>query len=343
MSAVQCTEALQLKQGQLLLLDDHDNNEASKCLYCGKEYHTTCGESLCRDCLRVASLQHGRIRKAEQLGLNQTSSTCVQCGQQFPAAVGIGRPRKFCGEKCRQNRRKVLDQAARVREKPERTCPICGTTWRLPIGDVLLGDNCKSCRDASGRCLKRCVICGELFGSTASRKRGTGNRKTCSDQCSKVLLKQGADKQRAKAVGCWRSNTEGSSADAVVFPPHRIGSMAEALFDAFCHRRGWQVSMPFGSVSSAEIDRVINRSGTWESVQVKGRGPSKVSAEHSSYTNIKGKNAAYSENAPIDTLAVVDTMTGNVWLIPFAKLGEKRRWRPGPEWDKYQSHVMFDR
>ncbi len=340
MSGSQCTETISLTQSQLALDARVDHQEVS-CRLCGVKYHPQRGESLCRECLRTAANENQRIRKADRLDSKQNTAVCIQCGKSFPASVGAGRPRILCSEQCRLERKQQYHrfrQSGLRRLKP-RVCPLCGETWEPVCGEGLVGNNCRKCRDESRHCMKRCVVCGELYSLGQTDKHGVGNRKTCSDECSKSLAASRAKSERVRSVRSWQSNRK---RDGIECKTSRIGSMAESLFDAFCHRKGWQVSSLIGSTAATVIDRIIIRADVPERVQVKGRGESKLDANNRHYTNLKGRCGPYPTDAPVDMFAIVDTITGDIWFIPSSSLAGVRRWKPGPSWDCYKTHVLWD-
>lgn len=98
------------------------------------------------------------------------------------------------------------------------------------------------------------------------------------------------------------------------------GIAAEHTFAALALNLGWQVSQP---LVPCPADFVINRSDTWETVQVKLATKDYVSTDHGTRVAVSlrfgtGRKRKYI-NGDFDLLAVI--YNTSCWLIPFDQLG----------------------
>ncbi|KKL24499.1 hypothetical protein LCGC14_2414700, partial [marine sediment metagenome] len=186
---------------------------------------------------------------------------------------------------------------------------------------------CEQCRDSNGNGLRRrnCSECGKEFSTGARLKV------TCSVECSHAKRYRKAKERAQNCVVAWRRRCGRIGA----IENRRTANAAESLFDVLAANRSWLNAEVKGACSTSGFDRVVNRGAGWETIQIKGIGRKDEKAA----VHLKGSTKAYVDG-DFDTLAVVDTSCGDVWLMPWAVVRNKRWWYPVGQWDAYKTHAM---
>lgn len=147
-----------------------DAEEIRECPVCGKTFRATkCDPK--KYCSRGCSGMSNR-------GTTMTTKTCPQCGKQYEIEASRASRNKYCSSDC--------GYAARVERaeanKEERTCPVCGDTFRcLPSKEKV---HCSKKCVADGakqryRITRACPVCGEKFEALKSR-----SQVFCSLECT---------------------------------------------------------------------------------------------------------------------------------------------------------------
>lgn len=281
----------------------------TQCIYCGKQFiaETVCTSdgSIVGNCIPKSCPQCKIIR-------NDKLRTCRNCGKEYRKKTDSGFT-YYCSLECRhaadhQSQRRSEER----RERPNHVCKNCGVgfTGRKSA-------TCKSCRfpDGTARFDLKCQDCGHEF----SGKRKVALCKTCA------RAKVGRQRRLAIATGTPRSIAGANS--------NRCGAVNELLFDVACISHGWTPYSPVMEKNEA-VDRIIERDGRLERVQVKGlpvQGNDEQYADRLSLNRYRDKLAG-----KINIFAVVDAASGVLWMLPWAEVQSNKDGMFHPEkWMDY--------
>jgi hypothetical protein len=111
---------------------------------------------------------------------------CRFCGRELSARNGVGRSKKYCGERCRR-------EAAKANQKTY-TCKVCGNEFPSPWRAWYCSDECKALRPCKvRRTRRRCRICGASFEPRSSKQA------CCSLACAHLAS---GDSQRKRCAVC---------------------------------------------------------------------------------------------------------------------------------------------
>jgi hypothetical protein len=115
-----------------------------------------------------------------------SAMNCGFCGLELAGRDGRGRPKKYCGERCRR-------EADRVNLKPY-YCRICGKEFLSPWRAFYCSDECKALRPCKVKRTRRtCRICGSSFEPRSSKQS------CCSLACAHLAS---GDSQRKRCAVC---------------------------------------------------------------------------------------------------------------------------------------------
>ena len=308
------------------------------CLVCGVSMPRpllAAGAKTCGDECRAQRAREEQ--KAWRLRQPPIAAVCVECGGEFLATGGRGRPRKTCGPVCAgkwavRREKKAYDS----RPLNQHYCKICGKAWESRKRK----EKCSECRSKYGTPLRQ-VVCSEC--ETTFTTSNTVQF-TCSAQCSMRRRRRVDKARRRKAAEQWRGKGHGDGrggqttihADEI----RKIGNSAEAMFDLLCAQRGWVNAEPKGASGCPGFDRVIDRGHGWETVQVKGIGNKQ--GNKSGKVQLKTSCSGRYADGSFDLLAVIDTASGDAWLVPFGVLNGRKWWYPARDWPEYSTHVLHD-
>jgi hypothetical protein len=124
--------------------------------------------------------------------LIETPMNCSFCGHQLPVRNGIGRPNKYCGERCRR-------EAAKSNLKTY-ACRVCGREFRSPWRAWYCSDECKTLRPCKVRRTRRaCGICGTSFEPRNSKQA------CCSLDCAHLASGNSQRKRYAVCLYCGKT------------------------------------------------------------------------------------------------------------------------------------------
>lgn len=265
--------------------------------------------------------------------------TCVVCEQEFEVLTRRGAVPKVCSNECRKKWADICNATKETRRakrmaRHERTCRVCGHKWRVSC--KRMADLCKSCREQYGaRARKqRCTVCGAEFIAIQIAAQ------MCSAECARRRQQEhwaaSQQRRRQNRSGVVAASTEEKHRKIV-----RSGNAAEALFDVLAANQEWDNAVPISAMSKPGYDRVIQRNGRWERVQIKGIELGQVG------TNAQGQTTGCElwrrgrskDAVSFDVAAIIGCDTGDVWLIPKEEanstvcVGSER-------WNRYKLHVL---
>ena len=271
--------------------------------------------------------------------------TCVRCGAEVRRNGRRGRLPLYCSRECQATTQRVRQTARRdlarerQRAKLQRIarvygpCRVCGQTWKNPDGIKHMPTKvCPECIKTHGKHAQK-VTCSECGRTAIVTTRGS-KRKTCSAQCYRRRAKRRARESVERTRAQWRAEPQMTNKA----PTKQTGTAAEAMWDLMCANQGWPNAIP-QAASGYPFDRVALIQNVWKTVQVKTLGHGQHGNEQHRAAQLNATGRPY-KPGDWDLLAAVDTTTGDIWIIPWAKVPDTRWFRVGPKWEEYRHHVL---
>lgn len=117
---------------------------------------------------------------------------CGFCGGELPSRNRVGRPKKYCDERCRREADKASLKTY--------TCRICGKEFLSPWRAWYCSDQCKALRPCKiKRTQRTCKICGGSFEPKSS------NQSCCGLACAHLASGDSQRKRSAVCLFCGRT------------------------------------------------------------------------------------------------------------------------------------------